>query len=91
MSNEMLAKYNLKSCREVAEGLLIVSNDLDEWMIKGDILLHKSNKNRRGNICFHRQCKIHSHLHAFRYICSHTKRYSRPPKQTRLDYLFSLI
>lgn len=91
MPKHILDKYNLKSCRKVAEGLLIVSNDLDEWLIKDTILLHRDNRNKRGNISFHRQCTIKSNTHALRYISSHSKRYSKPPRQTRLEKLFELI
>lgn len=92
MSNRTMNKFRIKTCREVRDGLLISDFIGDEWLLRKDnVLLHRNNRNRRGNVDFHRQCEVNGLYHAMGYIKSHSLRYTYKPKRTRLDYLFSII
>ena len=93
MSNRQMMKYNIKSIKETNAGLLICSTDSDEWLLKEDnTLLHRSNRNKRGNIAFHYQCKVKGLYHCMAYIKSHTYKLTQPKRKLdRMSYLFSLI
>lgn len=89
MSKTQLEKHNIKSIRKVAQGLLIADTSGEEWLLKGNILLHS---NTRGKINeFHRQCEVCNFTHAIKYISSHATKLTRKPRLSRIDYLFSLI
>ena len=92
MSNQQMMKYNIKSIKEVKNSILICSLDGDEWLLKEDnTLLHRSNRNKRGNVSFHYQCKVKGFYHCLSYIKSHTYKLTQPKKLDRLSYLFTLI
>lgn len=93
MSNHEMRKYNIKSYREVKEGLLISSIDGDEWLLKADnTLLHIDNRRSDNKVQFHHQCTVKSLHHCLCYIKSHSQRLIKPNKRMdRISYLFSII
>lgn len=87
-----MQKFNIKYIRNMEYGILICDTTGDEWILREDnVLLHHNNRNKRGNIDYHRQCEVNGLYEAIKYISNHTKKYKRKPRVSKIERLFATI
>lgn len=90
MSNKQLRRYNITNMVVYNEITRMIDTAGDSWYFKNNTLYHNDNRNKRGNVTYHFQCKVKSFSHALGYIKGHSMKLYRPRK-CRMEMLFDMI